>query len=357
MNAPASMNSVALVVGVTGVTGTPLAEELLGLGWKVYGVSRRPPALKAGTPLGRFVHFAIDLQDAQAAPSLAAQCADVTHVFYCAHDGSSENRVRMIGHLLTAMSGMRGVVNINLMQGMKYYGSNLGPFRTPAKETDSRVAGCEVYYNEEDIVLRWQHDAPWTWTAFRPHAVCGYTAGNPLNLATVIAVYGSILREAGQPFAFPGSDASFGTLFQLVDAGLLARAAIHVSTMPGCGNQAYNINNGDVFRWKYMWPALAKFFGLAPGLPSETSLSNFLAQQQSAWAAIAAKHRLVGFPFEHAARWAKGDYTGRNSRLACEHDIIADTLRLRKTGFNEVLDSEAMFLRIFEQLRNARVIP
>src|SRR5262245_5501460 len=44
------MNPVALLVGASGVTGTPLAEELLGLGWKVYGVSRRSPVLKPGTP-------------------------------------------------------------------------------------------------------------------------------------------------------------------------------------------------------------------------------------------------------------------------------------------------------------------
>ncbi len=351
------MNPVALVVGVTGVIGTPLAEELLGRGWKVYGVSRRAPVLKSGTPLERLVHVAADLQDAQSPHTLSARCADVTHVFYCAHDGSGDRRVRMIANLLNAMADMPSVANLNLMQGMKYYGSHLGPFKTPAKETDPRVPGCKVYYNEEDLVLQRQRGASWTWTAFRPHAVCGYAAGNPLNLATVLAVYGSILRETGQPFAFPGSEACFGTLFQLVDAELLARAAIHVSTRPGCGNQGYNINNGDVFRWKYMWPGLARFFGLKPGRPANTSLAHFLAQKQSAWTAIAAKYRLKPFPIEHSASWAKGDYTGRNSRLACEHDIIADTLRLRKAGFAEVKDSEEMFLRIFERLRAARIIP
>jgi nucleoside-diphosphate-sugar epimerase len=351
------MNPVALVVGVTGVTGTPLAEQLLVQGWRVYGISRRPPVLKTGTSLKHFVHIPLDLQDASAVAALTTQCPDVSYVFYCAHDGSGDRRVRMIANLLNAMADMPHVANINLMQGMKYYGSNIGPFKTPAKEADPRVAGCKFYYNEEDLVLRRQREAGWTWTAFRPHAVCGYAAGSPLNLATILGIYGTIMRETGKNFSFPGSLACFNTLFQLVDAELLARACIHVSTTPGCGNQAYNVNNGDIFRWRHMWPGLARFFGLQVGRPADAPLPHFLAQRQSTWNSIATKNNLKSFPIELASRWAKGDYTGHNSRLACEHDIIADTLRLRRAGFNEVMDSEEMFIRMFERLRIEKIIP
>lgn len=36
-----------------------------------------------------------------------------------------------------------------------------------------------------------------------------------------------------------------------------------------CANHAFNINNGDLFRWSEMWPKLARFFDLevAPPLP------------------------------------------------------------------------------------------
>lgn len=39
------------------------------------------------------------------------------------------------------------------------------------------------------------------------------------------------------------------TCLQVCDADLLAEAAIHCSTTPECANQAFNINNGDTFRW------------------------------------------------------------------------------------------------------------
>ena len=69
------------------------------------------------------------------------------------------------------------------------------------------------------------------------------------------------------------------------------------------------------------------------------------------------KYGLTAFPFERAARWAQGDFTPPNSRLGCEYDFISDTLRIRKAGFNEVIDSEEMFRSMFERFRRDRIIP
>lgn len=66
----------------------------------------------------------------------------------------------------------------------------------------------------------------WTWTAVRPHSVCGYAAGNPMNLAVVLALYGAMLKELGRPFAFPGNEACYSALFQVIDAQLLAGGSI-----------------------------------------------------------------------------------------------------------------------------------
>ena len=191
----------------------------------------------------------------------------------------------------------------------------------------------------------------------RPTAVCGYAPGNPLNLATVLAIYGSIKRELKEPFGFPGTERCFDALIQVIDADLLARAAIWVSTTPGCGNRGYNVSNGDMFRWRYMWPALAGFFRLEVSGPQPYSLAEFLEDKQPLWDAMTHKYGLRAFPFERAARWARGDFKPPNSRLGCEYDFISDTLRIRKTGFNEVLDSEEMFLSMFERFRRDRLIP
>ena len=349
--------NVALVIGAGGVTGTPTVEQLALAGWKVYGVSRRSPQLRGG-PHEQFTHVPVDLTDAAATRSALAGCADVTHLFHCANDARPDARLAMTGNVLDAMEAAApGFNNINLLQGTKYYGSYLGPFKTPAKETDPRVAGANFYYAEEDLVTARQAGKHWTWTAVRPTAVCGYAAGNPLNLASVLAVYGALKRELKEPFGFPGTQPCFDALIQVVDADLLARAAIWVSTAPGCGNRGYNVGNGDMFRWRHMWPALARFFDLEPAGPQPYSLAQFLEDKQPLWEAMTRKYRLRPFPFERAPRWAQGDFTPPNSRLGCEYDFISDTLRVRRAGFNEVIDSERMFLGMFERFRRESVIP
>ena len=84
--------NVAMVIGASGVTGTPMAEQLALAGWKVYGVSRRAPQLGGGPHAG-FHHLSFDLTDPRATRAALAPCADVTHVFYCANDGRPETRL------------------------------------------------------------------------------------------------------------------------------------------------------------------------------------------------------------------------------------------------------------------------
>lgn len=49
---------------------------------------------------------------------------------------------------------------------------------------------------------------------------------------------------------FPGSDFAWNAVNDVTDVDLLSQASIHVSTHQQCENQAYNISNGDLFRWK-----------------------------------------------------------------------------------------------------------
>lgn len=49
---------------------------------------------------------------------------------------------------------------------------------------------------------------------------------------------------------FPGSDFAWNAVNDVTDVDLLSDASIYVSTHQQCENQAYNISNGDLFRWK-----------------------------------------------------------------------------------------------------------
>lgn len=351
-------NPKALVVGATGVTGSPLCEQLLKQGWDVYAISRRSPAVSADIlSSARLVHLPIDLSNAKAIHRGLSTLNDVTHVFYCANAPTQELRKLMISQLLDALEQLPHFANINFIQGMKYYGCHLGPFKTPAKETDPRVPGCDFYYTEEDMLMSRQRGKPWSWTVLRPHSVCGYTSGNPLTVAVALGLYGAMQKERGEPFGFLGTEKSFNALFQVVDADLLARASIYVSTTPACANKAFNINNGDVFRWTNLWPAFADFFGLPCTGPQNYSPTRYFEREAPTWQAMIKKYGLKDFPYERLPKWCLGEYTEPNGRLAAEHDIFADTTRLRQAGFTEVIDNTDMFLNIFTNMRANRVVP
>jgi len=223
--------------------------------------------------------------------------------------------------------------NIGLLQGMKYYGCHLGPFKTPAREDDSRIADNDFYYDEEDMIRQRQAGKSWTWTALRPHSVCGYAAGNPLNLAMVLAVYATICREIGGPLRFPATLGCFQSRFQVMDAEMLARG------------------------WQDLWPAIAGFFELKPEGPGGPPLADFLGQHIKTWDSISARHGLQPFPIERAPAWVRGDYTAPNSRFSAEYDIVSDTTKFRRTGLAETIDNASMFLRLFERYRSERIIP
>jgi hypothetical protein len=65
-----------------------------------------------------------------------------------------------------------------------------------------------------------------------------------------------------------------------------------------------------------------------------------------------AKHGLRSYRYEEIVSWAFGDFV-----FTPEFDIISSMTKARQYGFHDVVDSEAMFVRIFDQLRAERVLP
>ena len=173
-----------------------------------------------------------------------------------------------------------------------------------------------------------------------------------MNLAMVIAVYAAISKELGLPLRFPGRPRAHDALLEMTDAGLLARATVWAATDERCANQAFNVNNGDLFRWSELWPRLARAFDLevAPPLPME--LATVMADKELVWKAMVARHGLAPYSYQEVSSWAFGDFV-----FSWEWDVFADGSKARRFGFHEHVETEAMFLRIFDDFRRRRVIP
>ena len=97
-----------------------------------------------------------------------------------------------------------------LITGTKYYGSHLGPFKTPARESDPRHMPPDYYFDQIDWLTAYQNGKSWDWVELRPQTLCGFAPGTPMSILPAIAVYASISRELGLPLRFPGKPGAYG---------------------------------------------------------------------------------------------------------------------------------------------------
>ncbi|MDQ8738878.1 SDR family oxidoreductase [Paenibacillus sp. LHD-38] len=350
-------HKTALVVGANGVIGRNLIEYLEQLpDWDIIGVSRRGGDSSSS---GRTRYVAVDLLNERDTREKLGTLTEVTHIFYAAYQDRPTwaelvpPNLAMLVNVVNAIEPISSdLQHISLMQGYKVYGAHLGPFKTPARETDAYHMPPEFNVDQQQFLEQRQPGSSWTWSALRPSVVCGFALGNPMNLAMVIAIYASISKELGLPLRFPGKPGAYNSLLEMTDAGLLAKATVWAATDERCANQAFNITNGDLFRWNELWPKIAASFDLETAPPLQMSLDVVMADKEELWKTMVKKHGLVNNAYKDVSSWGFGDFV-----FSWDYDFFADGTKARRFGFHEFMDTEAMFLNIFEDLRQRKVIP
>ncbi|GMX60298.1 SDR family oxidoreductase [Paenibacillus elgii] len=346
---------VALVVGANGVIGRNLIDHLITLpDWDVIGVSRR-----GGESSNHVRYVAADLLNIDELREKLSDLTEVTHIFYAAYQDRPTwaelvpPNLAMLMNIIEVIEPIAsGLKHVSLMQGYKVYGAHLGPFKTPARETDANHMPPEFNIDQQDFLEQRQKGKAWTWSALRPSVVCGFSLGNPMNLAMVIAIYASISKELGIPLRFPGKPGAYNSLLEMTDAGLLAKATVWAATDERCANQAFNITNGDLFRWNELWPKIAQYFGLETAPPLQMSLDVVMADKELLWNKMVEKHGLARNSYKEVSSWQFGDFV-----FAWDYDFFADGTKARRLGFHEFVDTEAMFMNIFDDFRKRKVIP
>lgn len=347
--------NTALVVGAQGVIGRNLIAHLETLpDWNIIGLARRGGAATAKTE-----HIAVDLLSAEDARGKLGHLAHVTHIFYAAYQDRPSwaelvppNLAMLVNVVEAVEPAAKSLRHISLMQGYKVYGAHLGPFKTPAREDDPPHMPPEFNVDQQQYLEEKQRGKAWTWSAIRPAVVGGFALGNPMNLASLIAVYASISKELGIPLRFPGKPGAYDKLIEMTDAGLLARGTLWAATNAQSANQAYNLNNGDLFRWNEMWPKIARYFDMEAAPPLPMSLSVVMADKAAVWQRMQEKHGLAPHAYGEVAAWGFGDFV-----FSWDYDMFADGSKARRHGFHEHVQTEAMFYRLFDEMRERGVIP
>jgi nucleoside-diphosphate-sugar epimerase len=266
----------------------------------------------------------------------------------------------MVRNVLDALSPGKSVKHVALVTGLKHY---LGPFEaygkgalppTPFREEQPRLEIENFYYAQEDEVFAASARDGFGWSVHRPHTIIGYAVGNAMNMGVTLAVYATICKATGKPFVFPGSAMQWNGLTDMTDARVLARHLTWASTTDMARDQAFNIVNGDVFRWSWMWGRIADWFGVTPapftgeGVPLEQQL----AGAATAWAEIAKKHGLAETDLNVvASAWHTDADLGRPI------EVVTDMSKSRKLGFLDYQSTDDSFFDLFTRLREARIIP
>jgi nucleoside-diphosphate-sugar epimerase len=174
-----------------------------------------------------------------------------------------------------------------------------------------------------------------------------------MNLGMSIAVYAAISKELGLPLRFPGTEKTYGILYQITSAEILAKATTWAGQSEAAKNEIFNVTNGDYFRWKYLWPRIAAMFDMPAADPVPTPLTVYMADKKPVWEAIVRKHGLQPLPYEQVSSWPFADAILR----LMEYDNITSTIKVRRAGFHDCIDTEEMFSKLFNDLRRMQVIP
>jgi nucleoside-diphosphate-sugar epimerase len=345
----------AVIAGATGTVGRGLTETLAAdPDWEVVALARKQLDIKGV----RFI--TVDLTSENDTTGKFGELADTTHIFYASRfdhmDGAPEPinaNLAMLRHVVEAIEPRAPrLQHFHLVEGTKWYGSHIGPFPTPAREDDPRGMPANFYHAQEDFLIERQSRAAWTWSASRPHSICHAMPEMPRNLVTVIAAYAVICRELGLPLSFPGTPENYRALYQCTSADHLVQAIRWMADEPACANQAFNVINGDHFRWQDLWPRFAAYFGMKAGPVRTICLAETMADKAPVWDAIVAKHGLRPTPYERLAQWRYGDYV-----FTPGWDIASDMTKARAFGFHRAVTTEAEFIRFFDLLRACRILP
>lgn len=353
------MSNTALIVGASGIVGSATAALLTREGWTVAGLARHPARQDGVAPV------AGDLQDPASLERALADLAP-SHIFLATWQRrpTEAEMIRvnraMVENLLDALRPKSSVRHVALVTGLKHY---LGPFeaygkgtlpQTPFREDQGRLDIENFYYAQEDAVFAAAARDGFTWSVHRPHTIIGKAVGNAMNMGTTLACYATLCRELGRPFVFPGSAAQWNGLTDMTDARLLARHLHWASTEPKAANEAFNVVDGDVFRWSWMWGRIAAWFGIeaVPFDGTHRPLEPRMAQDGPAWAEIAQRHGLAEPDLTKlASPWHTDADLGRPI------EVVTDMSKSRRLGFTAYQPTDDAFYDLFDRLRADRLIP
>ena len=346
-----------LVIGARGLVGQGVLEAMADADCEMIGVSRRAPDFPT-----RADFLPVDLTDRDACRAAFSGLSGVTHVVYTALHERPEliagwRDERQIATNLAMLTNVLDFVepseHLTLLQGTKAYGAHLGPMRNPGKEHHPRHAGPNFYWVQEDLVRERSARGGWAFTIMRPQIVCGVAVGSPMNMTMAIGVYAAVLRELGEPLAFPGGEAF---ITEATDAALLGRAIRWAASAEESRDETFNVTNGDQLIWRSVWPSVAAVFGMEEGEDEPIPLVEAMPRHAQLWDRMTRKYGLAGYGMD-ALIGSSWQFADAVFGLHGGQHTLLSTVRIRQAGFGDCVDTEVMLAGQLRRLQDLRILP
>jgi len=373
--------SVALVVGSSGIVGASLVgilplPDTPGGPWKVYALSRRPLPPWSPPPSPSVAHVQVDLTDAAAVAEALAPLTDITHVFYVAMSWrpteaqTGETNSAMLRNVLSVVvRNCPRLAHVSLQTGTRHYFGRLdgttGRVHDPPYTEDMARLDIPVfYYDQEDILFHAVADrrgvaATVGWSVHRPNLIFGFSPRSEANVVCSLCVHAAICLKEGVKLRWPGSRAAWEGLNNGSDADLVAEQHIWAAVDPMAKNEAFNCSNGDVYRWKQLWPVLAGRFGLEwtgyEGEESRFQVADAMAGKESVWAAIVTENELVETELGEVASWWVIDAVADQFGLGLE--ILDSMNKSKEHGFLGFRNTIKSFNTLIDRLKAHKIVP
>ncbi|KAG5230824.1 hypothetical protein OIU76_006324 [Salix suchowensis] len=370
--APRGYQSVALILGVTGIVGNSLAEILPlsdtpGGPWKVYGVARRSrPDWNEDNPVE---YIQCDISDTAETQSKLSKLTDVTHIFYVTwaskptEEENCEINGLMFRNVLQAVIPIApNLCHVCLQTGGKHY---VGPFELygqieahdpPFTEDLPRLNGPNFYYTLEDVMLEEVAKKEGvTWSVHRPDVIFGFSPYSLMNLIVTMSVYAAICKHEGAPLIFRGSKEAWNCYVIASDADLIAEHEIWACVDPNAQNEAFNIHNGDLFKWKHLWKILAEEFGIEEhGFEegeSNITFAEAMKDKEPVWEEIVKKNQLLPNKLEQVGGWWFADL------IFGGPGVVTNLNKSKEHGFLGFRNSKKSFVSWLDKMKAYKVVP
>ncbi|KAK6131390.1 hypothetical protein DH2020_034875 [Rehmannia glutinosa] len=265
--------------------------------WKVYDIAHRPrPTWNNDNPIN---YILCDISGPDDVRAKLSPLTDITHVFYVTWANRSTeaenceaNGKILGGSIISAHSRL------------------LGRHKThdPPYTEDLPRSNCEnFYYTLEDILFEEvKKKGGLTWSVHRPGKIFGFSPYSMMNVVGTLCVYAAICKHEGSILRFPGCKAVWDGYSDCSDADLIAEHQIWAAVDRYAKNEAFNVSNGDVYKWKHFWEVLAEQFGVECGEFEEgekLKLQELMKDKGSVWDEIVRVNGLTPTKLEDVGHW------------------------------------------------------